>query len=95
MVQASDGQNRLGSEGGFECFKSDLLSRAPYKGHIFLGEVVKRPAYLGEVLNKASIEIGKPNETSDFLEFRGWGLLWNTAFTLYFIPFFLYFYLFY
>jgi hypothetical protein len=48
------------------------LSRAPYKGHIFFGEVMKRLAYLGKVLNKASVEIGKPNETSDFFEFCGW-----------------------
>jgi hypothetical protein len=47
------------------------LSGAPYKGHIRFCEVVKRPAYLGKVLDKASIEIGKPNETSDFFEFRG------------------------
>jgi hypothetical protein len=49
------------------------LSGAPYKGHILLGKVVKQPAYLGKVLDKASVEIGKPNETSDFFEFRGWG----------------------
>jgi hypothetical protein len=48
------------------------LSRTPYKGHILLGEVVKRSAYLGKVLDKASVEIGKPDETSDFFEFRGW-----------------------
>jgi hypothetical protein len=48
------------------------LSEAPYKGHIFLGEVVKRPAYLGEVLDKASIEIGKPNKAPDFFELCGW-----------------------
>jgi hypothetical protein len=47
------------------------LSGAPYKGHIFFGEVVKRPAYLGKVFNKASVEIGKPDETSNFFEFRG------------------------
>jgi hypothetical protein len=33
---------------------------------------VKRPAYLGEVFNKASVEIGKPNKTPDFFEFCGW-----------------------
>jgi hypothetical protein len=33
---------------------------------------VKRPAYLEEVLDKVSIEIGKLNETSDFFEFCGW-----------------------
>jgi hypothetical protein len=32
---------------------------------------VKRPAYLGEVLDKASIEIGKPNKTPNFFEFCG------------------------
>jgi hypothetical protein len=48
------------------------LSGAPYKGYILLSEVVKRPAYLGEVLDKASVEIGKPDETSDFFEFCGW-----------------------
>jgi hypothetical protein len=47
------------------------LSGAPYKGHILFGEVVKRPAYLGKVLDKALVEIGKPDETSDFFEFRG------------------------
>jgi hypothetical protein len=48
------------------------LSGAPYKGHILLGEVMKRPAYLGEVLDKASVEIGKPDEASNFFELRGW-----------------------
>jgi hypothetical protein len=48
------------------------LGGAPYKGHILLDEVVKRLAYFGEVLDKALIEVGKPNETSDFFEFRGW-----------------------
>jgi hypothetical protein len=33
---------------------------------------VKRPAYLGKVLDEALVEIGKPDETSDFFEFRGW-----------------------
>jgi hypothetical protein len=33
---------------------------------------VKRPAYLGEVLDKTSVEIGKSNETSNFFEFRRW-----------------------
>jgi hypothetical protein len=32
---------------------------------------VKQPAYLGEVLDKASIEIGEPDETSNFFEFHG------------------------
>jgi hypothetical protein len=48
------------------------LSGAPYKGYILLSKVVKRLAYLGKVLDKASVEIGKPNETSNFFEFRGW-----------------------
>jgi hypothetical protein len=71
-VWAPDSQNGFRSEGCFECLKSGLLSRAPYKGCILFGEVVKWPAYLGEVLNKVSIEIGKLNETSDFFEFHGW-----------------------
>jgi hypothetical protein len=50
-----------------------LLSGAPYKGHILLGKVVKWLAYLEEVLNKALVEIGKPNETPDFFEFHRWG----------------------
>jgi hypothetical protein len=50
-----------------------LLSRTLYKGHILLDKVVKRLAYLGEVFNEAVIEIGKPDETSDFFEFRRWG----------------------
>jgi hypothetical protein len=49
------------------------LSGAPYKGHILLGKVVKRPAYLGEVFDKSLVEIGKPDETPDFFKFRGWG----------------------
>jgi hypothetical protein len=53
------------------------LSGAPYKGHIFLGEVVKRPAYLGEVLDKASVEIGKPDETPDFFKLCRWGPILN------------------
>jgi hypothetical protein len=48
------------------------LSGAPYKGHILFSEVVKRPAYLGEVLDKASIEIGKPNKAPDFFELDRW-----------------------
>jgi hypothetical protein len=48
------------------------LSRAPYKGHILFGEVVKQPAYLGEVLDKVSVKIGKPDKTPDFFEFCGW-----------------------
>jgi hypothetical protein len=48
------------------------LSGTPYKGYILFGEVVKQLAYLGKVLDKASVEIGKPDETSDFFEFRGW-----------------------
>jgi hypothetical protein len=72
MVRAPDGQNGFGHEGSFECFESGLLSGVPYKGHILLGEVVKRPAYLGEVLDKTSVEIGKPDETSNFFGFRRW-----------------------
>jgi hypothetical protein len=53
-------------------FHDSLLSGAPYKGHILLGKVVKWPAYLEEVLDKASVEIGKPNETPDFFEFYEW-----------------------
>jgi hypothetical protein len=49
-----------------------LLGRAPYEGHILFGEVMKRPAYLGKVLDKALIEIGEPNKTPDFFEFCGW-----------------------
>jgi hypothetical protein len=48
------------------------LSGAPYEGHILLGEVVKRPAYLGKVLDEASVEIGKPDETPNFFEFCEW-----------------------
>jgi hypothetical protein len=48
------------------------LSGAPYKRHILLSKIVKQPAYLKEVLDKALIEIGKPNETPDFFEFYGW-----------------------
>jgi hypothetical protein len=47
------------------------LSRAPYKGHILLDEVIKQLAYLGKVLDKVLVEIDKPNETSDFFEFYG------------------------
>jgi hypothetical protein len=71
MGWAPDGQNRYRGEGSLECVKGGLLSGAPYKGHIFLSEVVKWPAYLEEVLDKASVEIGKPYETSDFFEFCG------------------------
>jgi hypothetical protein len=70
MVRAPDGQNGFGSESSFERFKSCLLSGTPYKEYILLGEVVKWPAYLGEVLDKASVEIGKPDETPNFFEFR-------------------------
>jgi hypothetical protein len=72
MGWAPNGQNGLGGEGGFECIKGGLLSGAPYKGHILFGEVMKRPAYLGEVFDKALVEIGKPNETLNFFEFHGW-----------------------
>jgi hypothetical protein len=72
MIRAPDGQNRFRCKGGFECFESGLLSRAPYKGHILLGEVVKRLAYLGEVLDKASVEIGKLNKTPNFFKFCRW-----------------------
>jgi hypothetical protein len=66
-----DGQDRYRGEGGLEGVKSGLLSGAPYKGYILLGEVVKRSAYFGEVFDKASVEIGKPNETPNFFEFHG------------------------
>jgi hypothetical protein len=48
------------------------LDGAPYEGHILLGKVVERPAYLGEVLDKVSVEIGEPDETPNFFEFRRW-----------------------
>jgi hypothetical protein len=48
------------------------LSGALYKGQILFSEVVKWPAYLGEVIDKALVEIGEPNETSNFFEFRKW-----------------------
>jgi hypothetical protein len=54
-----------------------LLSGAPYKGHILLDEVVKWLAYLGEVLDKVLVEIGKSNETSDFFEFCGWSPIFD------------------
>jgi hypothetical protein len=72
MTWTSDSQNGLGGEGSFEYVKSSLLGGAPNKGHILLGEVVKQPAYLREVFNKAFVEIGKSNETPNFFEFRGW-----------------------
>jgi hypothetical protein len=33
---------------------------------------VKRLAYLGEIYDKVSVEVGEPDKTSDFFEFRGW-----------------------
>jgi hypothetical protein len=48
------------------------LSGAPYKGYILLSEIVKRPAYLGKVLDKVSVEIGKPDKASNFFELRRW-----------------------
>jgi hypothetical protein len=38
---------------------------------------VKRPTYLGKVFDKAFVEVGKPNETSDFFEFYRWGPISN------------------
>jgi hypothetical protein len=69
-IWAPNGQNRFGDKGSLECLKSGLLSSTPYKGHIFLGKVVKWPAYLEEVLDKVLVEIGKPNETPEFFEFH-------------------------
>jgi hypothetical protein len=77
MDWAPDSQNEFGSEGGFERIESGLLSGAPYKRHILLSEVVKQPAYLGEVFDKASVEVDKPDETSDFFEFCGWGPIFD------------------
>jgi hypothetical protein len=71
-VWAPDGQNGLRSEDGFECLESGLLSGAPYKGYILLGEVMKRLAYLGEVFNKTSVEISEPDEASNFFELHRW-----------------------
>jgi hypothetical protein len=48
------------------------LSRAPYKRHILFGKVVKWLACFGKVFNKASVEIGKSDETFNFFEFYGW-----------------------
>jgi hypothetical protein len=72
VVWAPDGQNGFGGEGSFERFESGLLSGAPYKGHILLGEIVKRLAYLGEIFDKVLVEIGEPDETSDFFKFCRW-----------------------
>jgi hypothetical protein len=52
--------------------KSSLLCGASYKGHILLGEVVKRLADLGEVLDEALVEIVKSNETPEFFELCRW-----------------------
>jgi hypothetical protein len=56
------------------------LSRALYGGHILLDEVVKWLAYFEEVLDKASIEVSKPNETSDFFELRRWSPIFNSLY---------------
>jgi hypothetical protein len=80
MIWAPDGQNGFGNEDGFEYFESSLLSGAPYKGHILFGEIVKQLAYLGEVFDKAPIEIGKSNETSDFFEFRRQGPIFDSLY---------------
>jgi hypothetical protein len=48
------------------------LGIALYKRHILLSEVVKWLAYLREIFNETSIEIGKPNEASDFFKLHGW-----------------------
>lgn len=58
-------------EGGLGLIEGGLLFGAPYEGHIFLWEIVKQLADLGEVFDEASVEIGKPNETSDFFEGLG------------------------
>jgi hypothetical protein len=44
------------------------LGRAPDKRNVFLGKIVKRTAYLGEVFDEASVEVSKANEASYFFE---------------------------
>jgi hypothetical protein len=72
MIWAPNGQNRFQNKGSFEHLKSGLLSRTLYKVYIFLNEVMKWLAYLGEIFDKVLIEIGTPNETPEFFELCGW-----------------------
>jgi hypothetical protein len=44
------------------------LGKAPDKWNIFLGEIVERAADLGEVFNKALIEVSKANKALYFFE---------------------------
>jgi hypothetical protein len=48
--------------------KSLLLGGTPDKRNVFLGEIVKRTADLGEVFNEALVEVSEANKTSDFFE---------------------------
>jgi hypothetical protein len=58
-----------------------LLGEASDKWNIFLGKIVERAAYLGEVFDEASIEVGKPNEALYFFEVLGNGPI-NDGFNL-------------
>jgi hypothetical protein len=48
--------------------KGLLLGGAPDKRNIFLGKIVERAAYFGEVFDEASIEVSKANEALYFFE---------------------------
>jgi hypothetical protein len=61
-------QDWFSGKGSLELIKSLLLERAPDKWNVFLGKIVKRMANLGEVFNKALVEVSKANEASHFFE---------------------------
>ncbi|EIW57200.1 uncharacterized protein TRAVEDRAFT_126041, partial [Trametes versicolor FP-101664 SS1] len=58
-------QHRLRGEGFFEGVKRRSLPQSPFPGDVLLGEVVERSCDLSEVLDEATVEVGKPDESAD------------------------------
>ena len=49
------------------------MLRPPQEGSILFGEIVQRASDLGKIFDKSTIKVGKPDETSDFVEVFGRG----------------------
>jgi hypothetical protein len=78
LLRCPNSQDWFGGEGSLELVKSLLLEGVPDKQNVSLRKIVEKATNLGEVLDKASIEVGKANKALYFFEAFGNGPINNS-----------------
>ena len=68
FVEVRKEKKRLGNEDSFECLKGFFLIIPPFKLDVLLCESMQGCSDLGEVTDKASIEVGKSKERLDLMD---------------------------